>query len=116
MVCGSRSFNNYPLLRSVLNDYHRKFLINILIHGNAEGADKLAGRWARENTIMQVIHNPEWKKYGKAAGVFRNSQMVEACDKGIAFWDGKSRGTKDSIQKLKEAGKLFKIVKFTPGD
>ena len=36
--------------------------------------------------------------------------MVEACDMGIAFWDGKSRGTRDSIRKLVNANKLLRIV------
>jgi hypothetical protein len=34
----------------------------------------------------------------------RNHEMVEFCDYLIAFWDGKSKGTLDSISYAKEIG------------
>ncbi|MFD1444284.1 hypothetical protein [Thermoactinomyces vulgaris] len=46
----------------------------------------------------------EWKKYGKKAGPLRNAKMAENADALVAFWDGKSRGTKDMIETAKRRG------------
>ena len=48
----------------------------------------------------------------KGAGVIRNRQIVDHCDQVIAFWDGKSRGTKSSIDYAKKLGKPVLIVSF----
>jgi hypothetical protein len=44
-------------------------------------------------------------------GFSKGFEMVGLCDKGIAIWDGTSRGTKHCITKLKKAGKLLKIFR-----
>jgi hypothetical protein len=44
------------------------------------------------------------------AGPIRNKLIVEVCDEVIAFWDGKSTGTKHSINYAKELGKPFQII------
>lgn len=45
----------------------------------------------------------DWKRYGKAAGPIRNSQMLEYVKQEnplvVAFWDGESHGTRDTINK-----------------
>ena len=38
------------------------------------------------------------EKYGRAAGPLRNEKMVECADLVVAFWDGRSRGTKSLIK------------------
>lgn len=40
----------------------------------------------------------------------RNGLIVELADHVVAFWDGTSRGTQDSISKARRAGKLAKLV------
>jgi len=105
-VVGSRSFDDYERMRKVLVEY----LPFILISGGADGADSLAERFAREEDLEVIIHYPEWKKYGRKAGYLRNSFIVRDCDKLIAFWDGRSKGTKMSIDLAKKEGKLLKII------
>ena len=77
----------------------------------AKGADSLGERYARDNDLKIKRLVPHWKKYGKAAAIFRNTDIVKAADWVIAFWDGTSRGTKDTIAKARKDDKLFKIVK-----
>lgn len=43
------------------------------------------------------VFEADWNKHGKAAGPIRNKEMVSESDGLIAFWDGKSRGTKNAI-------------------
>ena len=98
-IVGSRTFNDYyyfgdELLRRVsLSD------MDVIISGGAKGVDKLAEDFAKANDIPFKEFKANWEKYGKGAGFIRNSLIVEKADMVIAFWDGKSTGTKDSIDK-----------------
>ena len=49
------------------------------------------------------------KRYSNPAGMIRNGEIVRLSDEVIAFWDGKSSGTRDTIQKAKAAGKSVRV-------
>ena len=83
-----------------------------LISGGAVGADRLGEAWARAHDIPVRKLLPDWDKHGRAAGVIRNSDIVKEADGVIAFWDGASRGTLDTITKARKANKLLKVVSF----
>ena len=109
LICGSRTITNYTLVEDTI--LAAPFTISTVISGGARGVDELAERFAKEHHIPIEIHRPDWAAYGKAAGMIRNTDMVAAADAVIAIWDGKSRGTLDSINKAKAAGKpLWKIL------
>jgi hypothetical protein len=80
-----------------------------IVSGGAEGPDKVAEAWAYVHLVPCKVFKPDWS-IGKQAGAIRNKQIVDYCDQLIAFWDGKSKGTKISIDMAKKAGKLFKVV------
>ena len=50
----------------------------------------------QKNTKISPTENSCHKKYGKRAGILRNRDIVDAADIVVAFWDGKSPGTKNS--------------------
>lgn len=52
-----------------------------------------------------IIHPAEWKKFGKVAGMMRNTIIVERSDIIIAFPIGSSIGTWDTIRKAKKLNK-----------
>ena len=93
-IIGSRGFNNYELLEKTLEEYQNAELV---VSGGAQGADKLGERWAKEKGIKTLIFKPNWEKFGKSAGFIRNQDIVKNSDLVIAFWDGESKGTKNSI-------------------
>lgn len=105
-IVGSRGFSNYELLKETLKKYN----IDVIVSGGAEGADSLAEKYALDNNIPLIIFLPDWKQKGKKAGFLRNIKIVEACDGLIAFWDGESRGTKHSIDLAKKNYKFLEIV------
>lgn len=107
-VIGSRTFNDYERLKKEIDTMIGD--IEIIITGGALGADALASRYARENGISEKLYLPNWQLFGKSAGMLRNTSIVDNCDYLMAFWDGKSKGTKDSIDKAEKQGKLLKIV------
>lgn len=110
IVAGGRDFNNYQLLRDKL-DYYLQNLPDIeIVSGGAKGADALGERYAEENAYPLKIFPADWDNLGKRAGFVRNSEMAEHADYLIAFWDGKSRGTKHMINIAKRVGLKVKVV------
>lgn len=105
-VIGSRGFNDNELLCSVLDEHQ----ISCIVSGGAEGADTLAGLYASERRIKTEIYKPHWNMYGKRAAAVRNRQIVEASDYIIAFWDGKSPGTKMTIGMAQKVGKNVIVI------
>src|SRR5688572_23745979 len=70
---------------------------SIIISGGARGVDTIAEVAAESLGLKTMIFPAEWQRYGKSAGHRRNALMVAAADKVVCFWDGRSRGTKGSI-------------------
>lgn len=99
-VVGSRGFNDQTLFDSVMSE----FSPSAIISGGADGADSMAAEYAKKNGIELVEFLPDWKQHGSAAGPIRNKMIIEAADMCIAFWDGKSRGTLNSINLAKKKG------------
>lgn len=83
-----------------------------IVSGCAAGIDSLGREWAAEWWIPVVFFYPEWELYGKAAGPIRNQQMAEYADALLAVWDGKSRGTKDMIDKMTKMGKPVYVHRY----
>ena len=109
-VIGSRTFDDYCLLKKTLDELYPQ--IDLIVSGGASGADSLAERYAKEEGIRTLIFKPDWKKFGRAAGMIRNKDIVENSDIVIAFWDGVSRGSKNSIDYAIKLNKKLKIVRF----
>lgn len=70
----------------------------------------MAELYASENKIPIKIYNPDWKKYGKKAGILRNTDIVNAATHILAFPSKKSIGTFDTIKKAEKQKKLCKII------
>lgn len=106
-IVGARTFNNVEVFESVLNEYVQEHgLPAHFVSGGAEGADTLGERWAVANEIPVVtILKPDWKKHGKAAGIIRNTDIVNTCTHMIAFPSKTGKGTQDSIRKATKMGK-----------
>lgn len=97
-IIGSRTFTDYSTLCKFIEGYTSLGItIGGIVSGGAKGADSLAKRYADENGIPLLEFIPNWDKYGKAAGMIRNRDIIDAADEVLAFWDGTSRGTKNSI-------------------
>ena len=107
IIAGTRTFTNYKKLCKVC-DHLLQDQTNIeIVSGTCRGTDKLGEQYAKERGCKLTQFPADWNKYGKAAGPKRNQQMANYADVLIAFWDGKSRGTKNMIDLAKNAD--FKI-------
>lgn len=111
-IIGSRTFLDYGLMVKSIKESFKLKDIELIISGGANGADKLAEQFADEFEIELKIFYPDWEKYGKSAGFIRNNLIISECDSVIAFWDGKSRGTKHSLDVAKRLNKNIEIINF----
>ena len=112
IIAGGRTFNDYDLLCQ-----HCDIVVSLqteieIVSGTANGADKLGEKYASERAYPVKQFPAEWSKYGKSAGLKRNEQMAKYADTLIAFWDGKSKGTKHMIDLAKHHGLKVTVVSF----
>ena len=80
-----------------------------IISGGAFGIDRCAEEYAKKHNIPIKIIRPDYKTHGKFAPLVRNREMVDMADLVIAIWDGKSRGTKFTIDYAIKTNTRLKI-------
>lgn len=95
-VVGSRTFEPEAKVRQFIKTLPREWEI---VSGGANGPDIWAETEARELNMPTNIHYAQWNLYGKRAGMIRNGLIVDDSDIIIAFYDGSSKGTRDTIKK-----------------
>ena len=114
IVCGSRGFSDYALMKRKLDHYlSNKWGEGVeIVSGGANGADKLGELYSKERGLDLKIMNADWDTYGKSAGIRRNEQMGAYADAVVAFWDGKSRGTKHMIEYAQKHEMPLRVVYY----
>lgn len=80
-----------------------------IVSGGARGVDSCAAALAREMDIKLTVFLPEYERYGRAAPIVRNKQIVDYADRVIVIWDGESHGSKFVIDYCKKVGKECQI-------
>lgn len=84
-----------------LEDYLPEGVTEI-VSGGAKGIDTCAKDYALRHGLKLTEFLPEYKKYGRGAPLRRNVAIIEYADLVLAFWDGRSRGTKYVIDNCKK--------------
>lgn len=109
IVTGSRCFNDFGFLKQELDklfNENEEFVgkeIKI-ISGVALGTDALAIDYAYKHKLTKILFPANWKRYPRIAGFLRNEDMLSVATHLVAFWDGKSNGTRHMIDIAKEKG------------
>ena len=81
-----------------------------IVSGGAVGVDSCAAEYAKEKGIKLTVFLPQYERYGRAAPIMRNKEIVDYADKIIAFWDGSSKGTLSVIKYAEKTGKPCDII------
>lgn len=114
IVAGSRDFVNYELLKQkcdcLLSQKKQTHSI-VIVSGTARGADQLGERYAAERGYQVEKFPADWENDGKAAGPIRNAQMAAHADALVAFWDGRSRGTRDMIERAEMRNLPVRVIR-----
>lgn len=124
IIAGTRDFDDYELLKFKVDRIVEKEFKNCyisIVSGTCKGADQLGESYARTKGYHLYKFPAEWDKYGRKAGPLRNEKMAkfasgelidnECVGVLIAFWDGKSRGTKNMIENAHKYNlKVFTII------
>lgn len=127
IVAGGRDFDDFDLLRDSILNYlceidgtgtvHNPSQIKF-ISGTARGADVFGEQFAYTYGYDVIRFPADWDRYGKSAGYRRNTEMAKyASEEGntgvlIAFWNGRSRGTKNMIDLGKRYGLDVHVLKY----
>lgn len=75
-----------------------------IVSGGAKGVDTSAREYALAHGIKLTKFLPEYTRFGRSAPLKRNITIIEYSDIVLAFWDGKSRGTKFVIDNCRKFG------------
>jgi len=114
LVCGTRTAQCadkiFERLESLPSDGDDDVLV---VAGGGPGPDTDAVNIATGLGYATRTYYADWKAHGRAAGPIRNQKMLDdwKFDIVLAFWDGKSPGTRDMIQRAERAGLKVEIVK-----
>ena len=98
-VVGSRD-----LTLENLGDYLPEQVTEI-VSGGAKGIDACARDYAKSNNLLYTEFLPDYARYQRCAPLKRNEKIVQYADIVLAFWDGKSKGTKYTIDFCRQVGK-----------
>lgn len=120
LVCGARTWTRCGVIYERLATWNEPYAAQVLIHGNADGADRIAALCAMALGINVDLppsaalgrpfggYSANWKKYGLAAGPNRNAQMLREGkpDAVWAFHDdiAYSKGTRNMVEQAVKAG------------
>jgi len=86
---------------------------SVLVCGMARGADMTAYRLWTDIFDLPIIKMPaNWDAYKKRAGYLRNAEMAAVADVLVAFWDGKSRGTRHMIETMNQMKKPVFVTMY----
>ncbi len=104
LICGDRNYDDLIIMEGFFVNFPGN---TIIIHGNARGADRMAGKLAGMYGLDIEVYPAQWREYGKRAGILRNTQMLEEGkpDKVIWFHANieQSKGTAHMISIAKKA-------------
>ena len=101
---------DYSDLWQVVAYVRRLSIDTMVISGAAKGVETMVANVARLSGLEFIEYLPNRHKHGSAAGLFQNEQIVDHCDRLVAFWDGVSKDTKDCIDQAKAAGKDVEMI------
>lgn len=103
-IIGSRSLKHIALEQYVGIE------VREIVSGGAVGLDACAAEYAKNKGLKLAEFLPQYNRYGRAAPIVRNKEIVDYADKIIVFWDGESKGTLSVIKYAQKVGKICEII------
>lgn len=110
IVTGSRKLQEWWRVEWVLDQYKPR----IVVEGNCRsGADAAARQWCTKRGLQKRSYTADWKRYGRAAGPIRNTQMLREWPTAVVLAFpveyAENDGTTDCIQQAWSMGMVVEI-------
>jgi hypothetical protein len=102
LVTGGRDYHDIKTIAAWLDGIHDDFQIRQVIEGGADGADRHAREWALRHGVKVITYVADWETYGRAAGVRRNTRMLEESEPDLVLAFPGGRGTADMVRKARK--------------
>jgi len=90
--------------------------VSEIVSGGAKGVDSLAEIYAQRSGIPLKLFLPQYPRYGRGAPLKRNIEIISYADAVLAFWDGKSKGTKYVIENCKKRNVPLMVYLLKDGE
>ena len=103
-IIGSRTLTDIEI------ENHIPEGVEEIVSGGAIGVDSCAANYAEKNGLKLTVFLPKYKRYGRAAPIVRNKEIVNYADKILIFWNGKSKGTLSVIKYAEKVEKPCEII------
>jgi hypothetical protein len=113
IVAGSRDITDFNYIETSLCELINTLNISSdieIVSGKAIGVDTLGKDFARKHCYKLKEFPADWS-LGKGAGYIRNIEMAKYADMLVAFWNGKSKGTKHMIDIATKRGLIVYVYK-----
>ena len=110
-IIGSREYPHRDRVENYVNALPDG---TVIVSGGAPGVDRWAQYAASQRGLRVWLERADWDRYGRAAGPMRNALIVAGAERLVAFWDGSSRGTADTIRKARAAGIPVEVIGIEP--
>lgn len=105
LVCGGRAWaHGSGFVYRALDKLHREHGFDVVIEGDAQGIDRIAGYWARKKRLDNLKFPANWQRDGRAAGPIRNAQMLAEGKPDLIIAFPGNRGTADMVRRAEIAG------------
>lgn len=120
IVCGSRGFVKYYVVKKnldlILKNLDKDYLE--IVSGSCKNSPDILGEYYAVKELGFSLGNglrrfpAQWEVYGKIAGMIRNEEMAEYSTHCVAFWDGKSTGTKNMIENAEKYNLKLRVIEI----
>ena len=81
-----------------------------IVSGGAVGVDRCASEYAKKHGMKLTVFLPQYTRYGRAAPIVRNKEIVDYSDRIVVFWNGESKGAQSVIQYAERRGKPCEVI------
>lgn len=110
-IVGSRHYSEPDRVSDYVNALPRGASI---ITGSASGVDAAATKAARAKDIPVKVMPASFDEMADASkAAARNQRLIDACDVLVAFWDGASKGTRNTVERALDSGKEVHVFVLT---
>ena len=117
IIAGGREFTNYDFVEKECNSILKNLAEPIeIVSGLARGVDTLAINYQIKYGYKLHPFPADWDAFGLGAGHKRNGEMADFADMLIAFWDGRSTGTKNMIETMRKLNKPVHVIYYKSED